>query len=119
MERGEVLDAAVAASEQRRTMWARREAAGELMLHVGRLLNFDVALPLDRVQDFLERSEAGRARIDPEAGLSVVSHLGDGNVRYTLCPSAPAHDEPPTEMVEDVVAELGGSFSIRGKVLPA
>ena len=112
MERGEVLDAVVAASEgQRRAMWERREAAGELMLHVGRLLNLDVALPLDRVQDFLERAEAGRARIDPGAGLSVVSHLGDGNVHYTLCPTDPAHDEPLTEMVEDVVAELGGSFS--------
>ena len=112
MERGEVLDAVVAASEgQRRAMWERREAAGELMLHVGRLLNLDVALPLDRVQDFLERAEAGRARIDPGAGLSVVSHLGDGNVHYTLCPSDPAHDVPLTEMVEDAVAELGGSFS--------
>ena len=112
MERGGVLDAVVAASEaQRRAMWERREAAGELMLHVGRLLNLDVALPLDRVQDFLERAEAGRARIDPGAGLSVVSHLGDGNVHYTLCPTDPGRDESLTEMVEDVVAELGGSFS--------
>ena len=112
MERGEVLDAVVAASEaQRRSMWERREAAGELMLHVGRLLNLDVALPLDRVQDFLERAEAGRRRIDPGARLSIVSHLGDGNVHWTVCPTDPAHDAPLTEMVEDAVAALGGSFS--------
>ena len=112
MERGEVLDAVVAVSEaQRRAMWARREAAGELMLHVGRLLNLDVALPLDRVEDFLERAEEGRRRIDPEAKLSIVSHLGDGNVHWTVCPTDPARDVPLTEMVEDVVAALGGSFS--------
>ena len=112
MERGEVLDAVVATSEaQRRAMWERREAAGELMLHVGRLLNLDVALPLDRVQDFLKRAEAGRARIDPEAKLSIVSHLGDGNVHWTVCPTDPALDVPLTEMVEDAVAALGGSFS--------
>ena len=112
MESGEVLDAVVATSEgQRRAMWERREAAGELMRHVGRLVNLDVALPLDRVQDFLERAEAGRARIDPGAKLSIVSHLGDGNVHYTVCPTDPAHDVPLTEMVEDAVAELGGSFS--------
>ncbi|WP_106161262.1 FAD-binding oxidoreductase [Hasllibacter halocynthiae] len=112
IERGEVLDAVVASSEtQRRAMWARREAAGELMLHVGRLLNLDVALPLDRVEDFLERAEEGRRRIDPGAKLSIVSHLGDGNVHWTVCPTDPARDVPLTEMVEDAVAALGGSFS--------
>ena len=112
MEDGAVIDAVVATSEaQRRAMWERREAAGELMLHVGRLLNLDVALPLDRVQEFLERAEAGRARIDPGARLSVVSHLGDGNVHWTVCPTDPSLDEPLTEMVEDAVAALGGSFS--------
>jgi FAD/FMN-containing dehydrogenase len=112
IERGEALDAVVARSEaQRREMWARREAAGELMLHVGRLLNLDVAVPLDSVSAFLRRADQGLARIDPGARTSVVSHLGDGNVHYTVCPTDPAHDEPITEMVEDVVADLGGSFS--------
>ena len=112
MAEGAVLDAVVATSEaQRRAMWARREAAGELMLHVGRLLNLDVALPLDRVEDFLQRAEAGRQRIDPGSKLSIVSHLGDGNVHWTVCPTDPALDVPLTEMVEDAVAALGGSFS--------
>jgi FAD/FMN-containing dehydrogenase len=112
MGEGGVLDAVVASSEaQRREMWARREAAGELMLHVGRLLNLDVALPLDSVKAFLDRAGQGLARVDPGARTSVVAHLGDGNVHYTVCPTDPARDEAITEMVEDVVAELGGSFS--------
>ncbi len=112
LDDGSALDAVVASSEaQRRAMWERREAAGELMLHVGRLLNLDVALPLDAVAAFLERADAGLARIDPDARTSVVSHLGDGNVHYTVCPTDPARDGAITEMVEDVVADLGGSFS--------
>ena len=45
-----------------------------------RLLNLDVALPIERVEDFLQRAEAGRQRIDPEARLSIILHLDGGDV---------------------------------------
>ena len=71
----------------------------------------DVAVPVDRMGDFLDRADAALARMDPKAETSVVAHLGDGNVHYTIFPTDPAQKDVLVEGIEDVVAELGGSFS--------
>ena len=113
-EDGEVLDAVVAQNEaQRREMWERREAAAEVVLSHQPLQNNDVAVPLDKVDVFLERAAEMVARIDPGAQPMVVSHLGDGNVHYAIWP----HSQDPEVMdrlmqgVEEIVLDLGGSFS--------
>lgn len=114
MEAGEVLDAVVATNEaQRAEMWKRREDAAEVVLTVRPLQNNDVCVPVDKVSDFLERMKDRLAAIDPDCLEFVVSHLGDGNVHYSLNPST---DDAQVysdlmEAVEDVALELGGSFS--------
>ena len=114
MERGAVLDAVVARNEaQRAEMWQRREAAAEITLSRTPLVNNDIAVPLDKVATFLARADARIAGIDGAAESFVVSHLGDGNVHYTVFPGSddPALKDQIMEAVEDVVLELGGSFS--------
>jgi FAD/FMN-containing dehydrogenase len=113
-EAGLVGDAIVAGSEaQRRAMWARREAAAEIT--VGRLpiVDSDVAVPLDRVGDFLDAIAARLAVLDPGAETITVAHLGDGNLHFSVWPShgAPDHLDAVRTAVEDVVAALRGSFS--------
>ncbi|SEN76320.1 FAD-binding oxidoreductase [Palleronia pelagia] len=114
IESGQVLDAMVARSEaQRREIWARREIAGELTVAGGPGVITDVSVPLDAVARFLERADDAIAKADPGARSMVVSHLGDGNIHLTIWPSdhsEAAHDAM-MELVEDIVAELGGSFS--------
>lgn len=114
MEEGAVLDAVIAQNEaQRAEMWERREAAAEVMLSVKPRVDTDIALPLDKVAVFLERMDAILPEVDPGAGHVEVAHLGDGNIHYSVgC----TRDDPElmdriTERVEDVVQELGGSFS--------
>lgn len=113
-QQGAVLDAVVAQNEtQRREMWARREAAAEVTLSRLPIQNNDIAVPLDKVAIFLERADAMIARIDTGARPMVVSHLGDGNVHYAIWPNT---KDPDTmnrlmEGVEEIVLELGGSFS--------
>jgi FAD/FMN-containing dehydrogenase len=77
------------------------------------MVNNDIAVPLDKVSVFLERMGARLGRLDPAAVPLVVSHLGDGNVHYTIWPSNPdpAHCDAIMEAVEDEVLALGGSFS--------
>ncbi|WP_347311440.1 FAD-binding oxidoreductase [Defluviimonas sp. SAOS-178_SWC] len=114
MEDGLVLDAMLARTEaQRRAIWARREAAAEITVGHGHTVDTDVALPLDKVDAFLARALAATQRIDPGAETNTVAHLGDGNLHYTIFPTRedPALDETLTEAVEDIVADLGGSFS--------
>ena len=109
-----VDDAVVARNEaQRREMWARREAAAEIATGRGVRLTNDVAVPLDQIETFLTRADAVLAEVDPKAETSVVSHLGDGNVHYTVFPSQPdeALKDRIMERVEDIVLDLRGSFS--------
>ena len=113
-KRGAVLDAVVSQSEaERREMWERREAAGEITMHRHPIVNSDIAVPLDRVTEFLQQMEALLPQLDAGAETIIVSHLGDGNVHYAVWPksSDPAVHSAIMESVEDVTLSLGGSFS--------
>jgi FAD/FMN-containing dehydrogenase len=114
LEEGALLDATIATSEaQRREIWHRREVAGQFSYAVHPLVDTDVALPLHRVAEFLDRVLPAIHRLDPGATELVVGHLGDGNIHYTSLPSRddPALFEAIREAIEDIVADLGGSFS--------
>ena len=114
MEAGLAEDAIVARSEAlRERMWEIREAAARLAMSRNPRVDNDVAVPLDAVATFLERAEERLARLDPAAESITVAHLGDGNLHYSVWPGRddPAHLDAIMEMVEDVVLELGGSFS--------
>ncbi|WP_322867856.1 FAD-binding oxidoreductase [Aquicoccus sp. G2-2] len=113
-EAGAILDAVVAQNEsQRREMWERRETAAEVCFAHKPFQNNDIAVPLDKVSTFLARADAMLAKVDPGAVPMVVSHLGDGNVHYAIWPKQkdPASMDALMEAVEDIVLDLGGSFS--------
>ena len=114
MEEGVVLDAVFATTEsQRRSMWARREAAAELTQGWLPAIDTDVAVPLTAVDAFLQQALARLRDIDPDAQTLTVAHLGDGNLHFTIFPTGddPALGDAILTAVEDVVQDLGGSFS--------
>ena len=112
LEQGDVLDAVIAQTDaQRAEMWARREAAAEVCLGRQPLVNNDISVPLDQVGAFFTRMESVLPRLDPGAEALSVAHLGDGNIHYTVYPTDAARSDAVMQAVEDVVAELGGSFS--------
>jgi FAD/FMN-containing dehydrogenase len=111
---GIIVDAVVAQTEaQRQEMWARREMAAELSLRNRPLVNNDIALPIDQVEQFLTRAEAAVIKVCPTAKILEVAHLGDGNVHYVVWPHVNDAEILDTimETVEDIVLDLGGSFS--------
>lgn len=114
LEAGTALDVVVAQNEaQRRAMWARREAAGEVIFDKHPLVDTDIALPLDQVGSFLEQAEAQLSAMDPGCTSNAVAHLGDGNVHFVFYPSTEdkgRHDEMMMA-VEQIAGDLGGSFS--------
>ncbi|WP_323784778.1 FAD-binding oxidoreductase [Thalassovita sp.] len=113
-EEGMLLDAVVAQNEaQRREMWERREAAAEIAMSRRPVVVNDIAVPVDMVATFLTRMETVLPQVDPGAEPIIVSHLGDGNVHYTVWPASqdPETHDAIMEAVEDVVLDLGGSFS--------
>ena len=94
-------------------MWERREAAAEISLLKKPLINNDIAVPLEKISEFLTIMEKKLPELDPEADVLIVSHLGDGNVHYTVWPSLDdeKHKDKIMEAIENVVLFLGGSFS--------
>lgn len=114
LEEGTVLDAIIAQNEtQRREIWKRREDAGEVAFFGGVFVNTDVAVPLDKVAAFEQMLTPRVKAIDPDAEEVIVAHLGDGNIHHTsyISRNDPDVMKALVEAVEDVVQELGGSFS--------
>jgi FAD/FMN-containing dehydrogenase len=114
MEDGLILDATIARSTtQRSAMWARREAAAEIGAAVKPMIDSDIAVPLDKVETFLTRIAPRLADIAPGAETLTVAHLGDGNLHFSVYPGDPSkalYDRVITA-IEDIVQDLGGSFS--------
>lgn len=113
-EAGLVLDAAVARSEaQRAAIWARREAAAEITFAQGPMTLTDIAVPLDKIEAFLADVEPAVRRVLPDGHTFWVCHLGDGNVHYSVHHEGmtTALKSTLTEVIEDSVAKMGGSFS--------
>jgi FAD/FMN-containing dehydrogenase len=114
MADGAVLDAELARTEaQRLAMWKRRELAAEVMFDRQPSIDTDIAVPLDRVPEFFRRFDRRLPALDPAGETICVCHLGDGNIHFTVYPSRADHalHDAVVEAVEDVVADLGGSFS--------
>jgi FAD/FMN-containing dehydrogenase len=112
IEAGQIQDAVIAQNDtQRSQLWARRKAAAEVCLARSPLVNNDIALPLDQIEPFLAHMASELAQLDANADTLEVAHLGDGNIHYAVFPSDPALCDPVMEKVEDVVREMGGSFS--------
>ncbi len=114
IETGAVLDAEIAQNDaQRLAMWKRRELAAEITIDRQPTIDTDIALPLHLVPEFFTRFEARFPALDSGADTISVAHLGDGNVHFTVYPTRddPALYDAVVEAVEDIVADLGGSFS--------
>lgn len=121
LESGLVLDAVIAQNEtQRKAMWAQREAAYEVSVMKLPWVMADVSVPLDGVQPFMDKMRANLPLIVADAEEVTVAHLGDGNVHYSLWidPNGLRTEaenkllkDKITEVVEDTVMHLGGSFS--------
>ena len=109
-----VLDAEIAQTEaQRLALWHRRELAAEIMQAVQPSVDTDICLPLDQIEGFFGRIHKRLSAMDPGAETVTVAHLGDGNLHFSVYPSAAAHGlhDAIVEAVEDEVQALGGSFS--------
>jgi FAD/FMN-containing dehydrogenase len=119
-EAGLVRDAAIAQSErQARDFWRIRHGVSEANRRQGLNFTHDVAVPISRIGDFLAQADAETTRRFAGAEVYVVSHMGDGNVHYTVTfqPDRVAELAPGidlgarvTEMIHDLAVACGGSF---------
>ena len=117
-DQGLISDAVIATSEtQRRQMWDMREGALEVITSEGPRIGFDISLPLNRIQDFVEEMRSKADKIISGLRMCHMGHLGDGNLHYAIFPPG---DKPEillnkADEIKSVVyasiGKYGGSFS--------
>ncbi|MGH8218739.1 MAG: FAD-binding oxidoreductase [Steroidobacteraceae bacterium] len=119
LERGRVLDAALASSERERAaFWRLRESIPEAQRRDGASLKHDISVPIARLPELLERGSRWVSEHVPDGRLVAYGHVGDGNLHFNLN-QAPGSDAAaflargPAVMraVHDLAASLGGSLS--------
>jgi len=119
IESGLALDAVVAASvEQAKNLWALREYISEAQSAEGQNIKHDISIPISRIGDFIDVTDAKLAAAFPGVRMVTFGHLGDGNLHYNV--SHPvggdeaafiAHTEDVNRVVHDSVAAFDGSIS--------
>jgi len=119
IEDGLVADAAIAESEgQARAMWQIREDIPEAQVHAGGGVKHDVAVPISRVAEFLERATDVALELAPGSRVIAFGHLGDGNIHFNQVAAGPegqdalmAVERRINDAVESMAVGMGGSFS--------
>ena len=119
IERGLVLDAVVAENiAHSKSLWALRENISEAQAAEGKNIKHDISVPISRIADFIESTDAALLAACPDLRMVTFGHLGDGNLHYNVSPPAGMSDveflkrqHEINRIVHDAVAAHGGSIS--------
>lgn len=116
---GLVVDAVLAASElQAKALWGLRENISEAQRIEGTSIKHDIAVPVSRIPEFIERARNSMEREFPGSRTICFGHIGDGNLHYNLSkPDALSnktfltHALAVNQVVHDLAHDLGGTIS--------
>jgi FAD/FMN-containing dehydrogenase len=119
LEAGLAQDAVVATSiAQSRALWAIREHIPLAQAAAGKNIKHDISVPISRIAEFVEQTDALLDRAWPGVQVVCFGHLGDGNLHYNIAPpeGTPidaflAYQGDINRIVHDSVAGFGGSIS--------
>jgi FAD/FMN-containing dehydrogenase len=119
MEAGEVADAAIAASlDKREALWRIREAIPEAQKREGGSIKHDVSVPTSAVPEFIRRATQAIEAAMPGVRVVPFGHLGDGNIHFNLSQPVDADKqafldqwEEMNRIVHDIVIDMRGSIS--------
>ena len=119
LDRGRVLDAALASNERERAaFWRLRESVPEAQRRDGASLKHDISVPIARLPELVERGSRWVREHVPDGRLVAYGHVGDGNLHFNLN-QAPGSDAAVflergaavMRAIHDLTASLGGSIS--------
>ncbi|HNP64623.1 MAG TPA: FAD-binding oxidoreductase [Woeseiaceae bacterium] len=93
-------------------LWRIRHSIAEAERAAGKALKHDVAVPVSRIEEFLQRGDRLLAELAPGAQLIAFGHVGDGNLHYNVA-MEPGSEQAArvTEAIYALATGLGGSFS--------
>lgn len=107
----DVRDAVMAADDrQRAELWRLREEHTAAINRIGPPHKFDVTLPLDALDEFVDRVRSIIAVTAPGAHGWIFGHLGDGNLHLNVT-GVGQHNEAVDDAVLGLVVDMSGSIS--------
>ncbi len=118
-QRGELLAAICATSEaQRESIWRLRHGVSEAVRQSGPALRHDLAVPPERIAEFLESAAAICGEFLPAAQPVPFGHVGDGNLHYSVpCPKGTSPEQFAAQgqglsaALHELAWSMEGSFS--------
>ena len=113
------LDAVVAEDlAKSKTLWALRENISEAQAAEGKNIKHDISVPISRIAEFTESTDAALVAAFPGIRIINFGHLGDGNLHYNVSPPDGATEagflaqqSAIHRLVNDAVVAHGGSIS--------
>lgn len=119
IENGCVQDAVIAESvAQSHALWHLRESIPLAEKEIGKSIKHDVSIPVSRMAEFVEGTNAALQAAFPGIRHVIFGHLGDGNLHYNVARGADwaegqllARQDDVYALVHDRVHRVGGSIS--------
>ena len=115
MERGLLVDAAVAESgAQRARLWALRESVYEYEKVYRFVHGYDISVPLNRMSEAIALLRTSTADLPEGVTLSIFGHMADSNIHLLAVADRPGRPDDPhrcDEVVYRCTHAVGGSIS--------
>ena len=112
LQRGEIVDGALAHSEtERGKFWKIRENFEPEQDKFDLIYGYDVSLPLEVMEDYVEAVRANLTALFSDAELFAYGHIGDGNLHFSIYPGASRDRDAVDELVYFPLQVLHGSVS--------
>ncbi|KDP85205.1 2-hydroxyacid dehydrogenase [Cupriavidus sp. SK-3] len=119
LEEGHLVDVVLASNlAQSQTFWMQRENITHAQQMDGGNIKHDVALPISRIPEFVDRVLLLLQQVFPDSRPIAYGHLGDGNLHFNI--SAPpgvsatawqGQTDAVNQLIHNVVAAMRGSIS--------
>ncbi len=82
---GLVADAAIAKSSvEAKALWAIRDGIGEILTAWPHIVVYDIGIPVNRMEAFVDKTRAALATAYADCRLLVFGHMGDGNLHLAV-----------------------------------
>ena len=119
LENESITDGVIAQSvDQAKRLWALRETISEAQKIEGISIKHDISVPVSKIAEFVERTDAALQAAFPGIRIVTFGHLGDGNLHYNQSKPEAGENaafisaQPEVNaIVHDLAHELGGSIS--------
>jgi len=112
LEKGLVKDAAIAQSEKEAAaFWQIRDGIGEVLPALAPCANFDISLPISRMQSFMETASRRLEDMFPSILILIFGHLGDSNLHYIASTGREQDRGRIYDLIYEMIGEHHGSVS--------